>query len=696
MTAIDLPGRAHHLLRKMLGPQAQFREGQWQAIDAIVTRRGRVLVVQRTGWGKSLVYFLSTKLLREQGAGPTILVSPLLSLMRNQIEAASRIGIRAYTINSSNRAEWDAAEAALAADSCDILLISPERLGNDRFMRSVLPGMSGRAGLFVVDEVHCISDWGHDFRPDYRRIVRVMESLPAGMPVLGTTATANDRVVADVQQQLGPELVVLRGPLARVSLRLQNIVLSTQAERLAWLAANVPKFKGSGVIYCLTVADVERVTNWLKSQGINAEAYHAGDDAKMNREALEKALLGNELKALVATVALGMGFDKPDLAFVIHFQRPGSVVAYYQQVGRAGRAVDRAYGILLSGSEDDDIQEYFIESAFPAPETMTSILEAVGGGNGLSISDLLARVNVSRSMADRALKLLEIDGAIEIKFDKKIRYFRTASPWQPEIERTNRITSLRRTELAQMQRYVSHRDCLMEFLARALDDPDAKRCGVCANCQGKGFRAETSADLVNRAAEFLGRVDIVLEPKKRWPLDMSLSETSVIPAEMRNAPGRSLCYYGDAGWGRLVREGKYERDQFDDQLVNASAKLIRERWQPEPFPEWVTAIPSRRHPALVYDFASRLAAALGIPFAAALVRTSEAPEQKLMANSSMQARNVAGTLNTIDVIPSGSVLLVDDIVDSGWTLTLAGWLLRKKGSGVVQPFTLARATARKT
>jgi ATP-dependent DNA helicase RecQ len=684
------------LLRRMLGPRAKFREGQWQAIEAIVSRRARVLVVQRTGWGKSLVYFLATKLLREQGSGPTILVSPLLSLMRNQIEAASRIGIRAFTINSSNRAEWDAAEAALAEDSCDILLISPERLGNERFMGSVLPGMSSNLGLFVVDEVHCISDWGHDFRPDYRRIIRVMDSLPTGTPVLGTTATANDRVVADVRQQLGPELLVLRGPLARASLRLQNIVLSTQAERLAWLAENIQKFKGSGVIYCLTVADVERVTNWLKSQGISAEAYHAGDDAKINREALERVLLANELKALVATVALGMGFDKPDLAFVIHFQRPGSVVAYYQQVGRAGRAVDRAYGILLSGSEDDDIQDYFIDSAFPSPEAMLSILDAVAAGNGLSLNELLSQVNVSRTLADRALKLLELDGAIEIKFDKKLRYFRTARSWQPDIERTMRITALRRAELAQMQKYVAHRSCLMEFLERALDDPDAKRCGVCANCQGKGFRAETSPDLVKQAAEFLGRVDILLEPKKRWPVDMSISETSVIPVELRSATGRSLCYYGDSGWGRLVREGKYERGEFDDKLVEASALLIRDRWRPEPFPDWVTAIPSRRHPGLVYDFAARLARALGIPFVAALVRISDAPEQKLMANSSMQARNVNGTLSTIEQLPPGTVLLIDDIVDSGWTLTIAGWRLKKKGSSVVHPFTLARATARKT
>ena len=362
-------GRARDLLRQMLGPQALFREGQWEAIDAIVDSREPACSLFNARAGARVSSTSSRQnSCASIGAGPTILVSPLLSLMRNQIEAASRIGIRAYTINSSNRAEWDAAEAALAGDSCDILLISPERLGNDRFMRSVLPGVSGRAGLFVVDEVHCISDWGHDFRPDYRRIVRVMESLPAGIPVLGTTATANDRVVADVQQQLGPELVVLRGPLTRASLRLQNIVLSSQAERLAWLVENIGKFKGSGVIYCLTVADVERVTNWLKSQSINAEAYHAGDDAKIDREALEKALLDNELKALVATVALGMGFDKPDLAFVIHFQRPGSVVAYYQQVGRAGRAVDRAYGILLSGAKTTTSRTTSSRAHFPRPK----------------------------------------------------------------------------------------------------------------------------------------------------------------------------------------------------------------------------------------------------------------------------------------------------------------------------------------
>ncbi len=689
--------RALALLRQMLGSQADFRPGQWEAIEIVASQRARALVVQRTGWGKSLVYFLAAKLLREHGAGPALLISPLLSLMRNQIDMAGRIGVRAITINSANREEWDAAEAALAADACDILLISPERLNNDRFLKSVLPGIAGRVGLFVVDEAHCISDWGHDFRPDYRRIVRILQNLPTGVPVLGTTATANDRVVADVQAQLGPGLTVLRGPLARATLRLQNLRLADQSERLAWLAEQLPKLPGSGIIYCLTVADTQRVAKWLQARGIRAEAYHAGDDANLDRPALEQALLNNELKALVATVALGMGFDKPDLGFVIHFQRPGSVVAYYQQVGRAGRAVDRAYGILLSGREDDEIQDYFIESAFPSSQTMREILDTLAQTDSLSLGEILDRVNVTRSMAEKALKLMEVDGAVGVEFAKKsARYFRTPNPWQPDLDRIEQVTALRRAELAQMQAYMAYTGCLMEFLARALDDPTAKPCGRCANCQGKGFRAEVSPLLVAEAVEFLKRDDLILDPRKRWPAGLFPEAKTVIPPETQNAPGRALCYYGDAGWGKLVRDGKYAHGHFSDELVQAAAELIRERWRPDPPPDWITAIPSRRHPRLVYDWAGRLAETMGLPFIPVLVRTGDALEQKTMANSAMQARNVQGTLAVGGSVRPGPVLLVDDIVDSGWTLTLAGWLLRMNGSGRVYPFVLARAAARNT
>ncbi len=692
-----MTSRAQALLHAAIGTDAQFRPGQWEAIHALVVERRRVLVVQRTGWGKSLVYFLATKLLREQGAGPTLLVSPLLSLMRNQIQMAERIGVRAETINSANRDAWDDIERSLKDGACDLLLISPERLGNRRF-QTLLTEVSGQIGLFVVDEAHCISDWGHDFRPDYRRIVRVLQNLPRGVPVLGTTATANDRVIADVQSQLGPELTLLRGPLARSTLRLQNIRLADQSERLAWLAHNLHKFPGTGVIYCLTIADTERVTKWLKSGGFSVEAYHAGSDATIDREAREQALLQNQVKALVATVALGMGFDKPDLGFVIHFQRPGSVIAYYQQVGRAGRAVDKAYGILLNGREDDEIQGYFINSAFPPVHTMTEILGALESSDGLPLQELLSRVNVSYSMAKKALRLLETDGAVGIDAEARPRrYFRTLNPWRPDLERIERVTRLRGEELAQMRAYVAHTGCLMEFLANALDDVDAGPCGRCANCRGRGLSGQIPAAVVADAVAFLRRGNVPFEPRKQWPSGLFPDRKRTIPEEERNGPGRALCYYGDAGWGRLVRDGKYQHRHFADELVGASADMIKDHWAPDPPPQWVTAMPSLRHPRLVPDFASRLADALGLPFVPMLRRTGDAPEQKQMANSTMQARNVYGTLEVMGTpMPTGPVLLVDDIVDSRWTLTMAGWLLRSHGSGIVHPFALARATARKT
>lgn len=684
------------LLQKMIGEDKDFRPGQWEAIEAVAIKKQRALVVQRTGWGKSLVYFLATKLLREQGSGPTVLISPLLSLMRNQIEMAGRIGIRAFTINSANKEEWAAIEEALAKDECDLMLISPERLNNEHFLKEVLPQISGRIGLFVVDEAHCISDWGHDFRPDYRRIVRIVQMLPKGVPVLGTTATANDRVVKDVQSQLGTELTVYRGPLARESLRLQNIRLSNQSERLAWLAENLPKFKGSGIIYCLTVADTERVTGWLKQKGFSVEAYHAGDDGNMDRPALEQAFLNNEIKILVATVALGMGFDKPDIDFVIHFQRPGSVVAYYQQVGRAGRAVDKSYGVLLSGAEDDEIQNYFIESAFPSTQVFLGILQELEKSEGLSLYEILSRVNTSKSMAEKALKILEVDGAVGQTFDKKVLYFRTPNPWVPETDRINRVLDLRRSELTQMQAYVDHPDCLMKFLLEALDDPNPIPCGRCANCQGKGFSVSVPHELVIEAENYLKGTQVLIQPRKQWPVGLFPDQKRNILLELQNAPGRSLCYYGDAGWGKIVQIGKYREGHFPDELVNAASHVIQNLWNPEPFPAWVTSIPSTRHPNLVPDFATRLAQSLGIPFHPVFRRTSEAPEQKTMQNSTMQARNVVGTISIDPEIPSGAVLLVDDIIDSGWTLTMAGYLLKINGSGLVYPFTLAQATGRNT
>lgn len=402
------PHRARELLRAGSGRRdAVFRDGQEEAIRHVVEGHGRLLVVQKTGWGKSFVYFIATKLLREAGLGPALLVSPLLSLMRNQVDAADRMGVRAARVTSDNENDWSGVEAAIDRDEIDILLVSPERFVNRRFLRNILSHVAPKLSLFVVDEAHCISDWGHDFRPDYRHLERVIRQSPASLRVLATTATANQRIMDDLAEVLGPNIRVLKGDLNRPSLALQTMRLPSQAERLAWLAAFLPELAGSGIVYTLTKRDAYRVASWLKSRGVVAEAYTS--DVK-NREELEAALLSNSVKALVATTSLGMGYDKPDLAFVIHFQAPGSVVAYYQQVGRAGRAISQARGILLCGEEDQRINDYFIQSAFPTRREVDEVLGAFEDHHeGLTTRDFLPKVNLTENRIKNTLNLLSLE-----------------------------------------------------------------------------------------------------------------------------------------------------------------------------------------------------------------------------------------------------------------------------------------------
>jgi ATP-dependent DNA helicase RecQ len=675
----------------MLGTGARFRLGQWEAIEALVLDRRRVLCVQRTGWGKSLVYSLATRLLREQGAGPTLLISPLLSLMRNQVAMASRIGIQAARVDSTNVAEWNQIAAQASEGKYDVLLVSPERLSSDSFLRRFLPIIGGRLGLLVVDEVHCISDWGHDFRPDYRRISRILRLLPPQVPVLGTTATASSRVIEDIKVQLGHEIVVQRGPLVRSSLRLQNILMPDVANRLAWISQNVARLPGSGIIYCLTVVDAELVATWLKSEGIMAEAYHSGLSPE-RREFLEDCLISNRVKALVATVALGMGFDKPDLGFVIHFQRPASVVAYYQQVGRAGRAIDRAYGILLSGDADDEVHHHFLSTAFPAADDMRRILGILEEANELTEAHILSQLNLAKPTVERALKLLSIDGAVGQEGN---RWFRTPNQWEPDDERIERVTQVRRTELQQIRDYVMHSGCLMQYLASALDDPTAVPCNRCANCLHRGFGAAVADLKVVSARKFLVTRLLNIEPQKEWPAGTFKPAPAGIPSNQRAEHGRVLCRYGDAGWGTAVRKQKFGFGRFDDALVGAAAEAIRE-WAPQPSPTWLAAIPSNRRPNLVTDFAERLAQRLGIPFFQVLEKVRDTPEQKTMHNSTHQVRNVVDAFRVSQRCPNGPVLLVDDIVDSGWTFTVAASVLRQNGSGPVFPFALAKATPRRS
>jgi ATP-dependent DNA helicase RecQ len=681
--------RALDLLRLGSGiPNARFREGQEEAIRHVVEGRGRLMVVQKTGWGKSFVYFIATKLLREAGSGPALLISPLLALMRNQIAAAERMGVLAATIHSDNQDEWMNVEATLARNEVDILLISPERLANERFRTQVLAGIAAQIVMLVIDEAHCISDWGHDFRPHYRLLERIVRTLPGNLRLLATTATANNRVMEDLQAVLGPELHVSRGDLNRPSLVLQTMRLPSQGERLAWLAEHVPALPGHGIIYTLTVRDAVQVADWLRSCGVSVESY-TGETGERRPE-LEQALLDNRVKALVATTALGMGFDKPDLAFVIHYQTPASVVAYYQQVGRAGRALDAAYGVLLSGVEEMDITDYFIESAFPTRAEVHSVLEALEAApEGLSVPELLGKVNLSQGRIDKTMALLSLESPTPIA-KQGIKWQLTAANLSDAFwQRAERLSNLRREEQQQMQAYVSLESGHMAFLIRALDgEPGTIRPPALPP-----LPTTPNLTLVQEAVAFLRRTSLRIEPRRQWPAGgMPLYQLrGRIAPNFQAQPGRALCVWGDAGWGGLVRQGKYQDRRFVDELVAACVRLVRE-WTPQPAPVWVTCIPSLRHPDLVPDFARRLAAALNLPFHAVLGKTDDRPEQKSMANSTQQARNIDGSLRVIaGVLPTGPVLLVDDIVDSRWTFTVAAWLLRSHDSGDVWPLALAQA-----
>lgn len=688
-----LKNHALSLLQTALNnPNAEFRTGQWEAISELIENQSRLLVVQRTGWGKSIVYFLATKLFRDKKAGPTLLISPLLSLMRNQISAAERIGIKAETINSSNKEDWEIVKTQLLANQIDILLISPERLANEEFRKTILLPISNKIGLFVVDEAHCISDWGHDFRPDYRRIVRILQALPQNIPVLATTATANNRVVDDISAQLGSNLRISRGELTRESLQLQNIKLPSPAARLAWLAEHLPNLPGSGIIYTLTVRDAQRVAGWLQTQNINAKAYY-GDLQTEERESLENQLLNNEIKALVATTALGMGFDKPDLGFVIHYQRPGSVVHYYQQVGRAGRAVEQAFGILLSGDEDDEITDYFINTAFPPQLHTQQVLTALNTADeGLSVPELEKTINLSKSQIDKVLKLLALESPAPVA-KQGSKWYATPINYQPDTEKITRLTQIRNNEQQTMRDYQSSQQCLMAFLARELDDPNPTNCGKCAVCLGRTLLPETfSSSLINQAVLYLRRSNQIIEPRQKWPPGQAFPKygfSGNIKANLQAEEGRALSLWGDSGWGELVKLGKYENDYFDDALVQGAFEMIQ-RWQPQPFPTWVTCVPSLNRPVLVPNFAQRLAAKLNLPFYPIVRKIRPTKQQKEMNNSYQQAYNLDGAFEIEHWAGiKGPVFLVDDMVDSRWTFTVITALLRQAESGPVFPLALA-------
>jgi ATP-dependent DNA helicase RecQ len=693
---------AEQVLQALAGPDARLREDQWTAISALAQGR-RALVVQRTGWGKSAVYFLATALLRARGAGPTVIVSPLLALMRNQIDAAGRAGIRARTINSANPEDWEVTYAEIADGAVDVLLVSPERLNNPAFRDRVLPQLAATTGMLVIDEAHCISDWGHDFRPDYRRLRTLLGTLPAGVPVLATTATANARVTRDVAEQLGTgtddETLVLRGPLDRESLHLSVAQLPTAHLRLAWLAEHLGELPGPGIVYTLTVAAAHETAAFLADRGLAVTAYTGQTDPAQRVEA-EDDLLANRLKAIVATSALGMGFDKPDLGFVVHLGAPASPVAYYQQIGRAGRGVPRAEVVLLPGREDRDIWAYFASLAFPPERVVRDTLAALDdAARPLSPGALETRIDLSRGRLEMMLKVLDVDGAV-----RRVSggWEPTGQPWQYDTERYERVAAERSREQQTMLGYVAGPGCRMEFLRRELDDPAAGPCGRCDNCTGRTWASDVTEAGAATARERLLRPGVDVAPRRMWPTgmkDLGVAASGKIPPALTAEAGRALGRLTDVGWGTRLRallaEGAPDEPAGAD-LTGALIKVLA-AWDWTGRPAAMVTLPSDTRPLLIESLGKALADIGRLPYLGSLAYTDGGPGPR-RHNSAQRLRTVwdaftvPGPLAQAVAAVGGPVLLIDDRIESGWTMTVAAKLLREAGAPAVLPLVLAVTT----
>jgi ATP-dependent DNA helicase RecQ len=695
----------HTILARLAGPGAVPRADQVDAVHAVLQPASRVLVVQATGWGKSAVYWAATHAIRNMGAGPTLVVSPLLALMRDQVSAAERAGLKAATVNSTNIDDWDEVFQRLDADAIDVLLVSPERLGNPRFAAR-LGALLARVGLIVIDEAHCISDWGFDFRPDYQRLARALLSTPTAS-VLATTATANERVTQDIGSQLsgdgkagsgsqhGASTVTFRGTLARTSLTLSVVPDLSPLQRYAWIADALEQLPGSGIVYVLTVAEAERLTAFLRSCGHAVDAYTGQVDAD-TRLKVEDRLRHNQVKAVVATSALGMGYDKPDLGFCVHVGSPSTPVAYYQQVGRAGRAVAHAEGVLLPSDADERIWDYFATASIPDAATAAKVLQSLGN-DGRSLLEIEADTGVRRGRLEALLKILAVQGVV----DKDGSAWRaTGVPYEHDTAKWTALAQVRQQEAGIMRQYAHGQGCLMAYLQTALDDPSPAPCGRCSVCTGHlPFPGLTpSHDKLIAARDFLRGMEVDIEPRKRWPSGVSRKGNI-----QGFDAGRAVAFADDPGWVAELQALKSLA--FRAQSLNGLGAFdASHSAEPCEVPlallegavatlgRWAKHWPAR--PVCVVPLPAP-DMALNQALAAHIARRGKLPLHDVMRWTGGHAPDDAASTPVVAhlesairwvadaELPEGPVLLVASHVRTRWAATVAAALLRERGASQV-------------
>lgn len=647
----------------------KFYEEQWEAIDKIINGE-RVLLIEKTGYGKSLCFQFPATIFQ----GTTVIFSPLIALMRDQVKKLTVLGISARCINSEQTPEENSQIINDAKQGkVKILYIAPERQENNEWIEAT---RQINLSMVVVDEAHCISVWGHDFRPAFRRIINLVNLLPKGLPVLATTATATKRVEQDVAQQIGGDITTLRGNLMRDNFKLFVVNVSSEDEKLIWLGKNIGKLPGSGILYTGTRVDTEIYSKWFDNLKISSIAYNAGLDAD-SRVAIENGLMDNQWKCIISTNALGMGIDKPDIRFIIHTQIPQSPIHYYQEIGRAGRDGQPSYIILFYNPEDRKLPEAFIEGSRPSIKKYEKVIATIKS-ELLGERDIMRRTNLKQNQM-RVIKsdLIEqgIIREVMINRSKKYEFVPNSQPLNTEV--FEELRSAKTKDLDSMIQYVETTESRMKFLCDYLGDISNHTFTNCDNTGEKKVTVIIPDEWIEKLQKFR---------ENYFPqLEVASKGSNIVQ-------GIAASYYGVSNVGAALHHSKYEGGgDFPDFLLKLVLKAFRKKFGQEQF-DLVVYVPPTLSGDLVRNFATKIARVLKFPISHNLQKVRQTREQKVFENSYLKSDNVkdAFIFEVPNEVIGKRVLLIDDIFDSGATVKEVGKLLTKLGAVKIAPIVIAR------